>query len=583
VQELKVLEIEPLKDIDLHVMMIEKEFNEPFLSTALSASSTTRLLARPSAAFSKFLEELVKRSKPTFATEELGDRSQKDFYDVNPLATVFKKHGVPFFAVDIDDNARSYLLTNITRKIELRTKILDELSAISKQKGVHDKPLAEKEEYLVTYGQCLQAEIEDELKEIDFSTRENWMAMGILDNAKKFNGKKSTSMLCYHVCSPDHVEGLTKLLQSLKVRVDVMTMSKKALPIHGDASIPTNDKVESVLQSFKIQVKPVIKKASEYVPFLLFFLDADNEKVNPFDICMGYDAGYDSVVPYNDIPPEDAKVIIQEALLSRGPAGAKRTCFLVGGKDADKAERILEVALQAMFPPFEAPVIIDPSGAYTTAAAMVAKTENALASHSLGDIRNKSCAIFGTGPVGKIAAVLLSRLGCEVTIVSPNPGRADGDAYIKGIASKLYEKYSINVEGTFAPTREKRLEVAGTNDIVFTAAQAGTQLVDAQMMNELEPVKVFADINAIPPLGIDGLKPEDDMRELVNGMYGIGPIAIGKLKHKIEIEILKQAKEGGKGVFDYNFAMDLARKLLSKKTSVPDFTVTMTYPETRVP
>jgi methylene-tetrahydromethanopterin dehydrogenase len=236
-----------------------------------------------------------------------------------------------------------------------------------------------------------------------------------------------------------------------------------------------------------------------------------------------------------------------------------------------------------MFPPFEAPIIIDPSGAYTTAAAMVAKTENALAVHSLGDIRNKRCAIFGTGPVGKVAAVLLSRLGCEVTIISPNPGRADGDAYIKGIASKLYEKYSINVEGFFAPTREKRMEVAAGNDLIFTAAQASTQLIDQQMLNELEPVKVFADINAIPPLGVDGMKPEDEMREIVSGMYGIGPIAIGKIKHKVEIELLRQAKEGGKGVFDYNVALDIARKQLSKKSGVPDFTVTMTYPETRVP
>lgn len=310
------------------------------------------------------------------------------------------------------------------------------------------------------------------MKEINFSTRENWIAMGILDNAKKFNGKKNAPLLCYHISSPEQVEGLKKLLESLKVRVDVLTMSKKAVPVQPDASIPSSGKVESVLQAFKIQVKPVIKKASDYIPFLLFFLDADSKKVNPFDICMGYDAGYDSVIPYNDIPPEDAKVVIQEALLSRGPAGAKRTCFLIGGKDSDKAKKILEVAMQAMFPPFEAPVIIDPSGAYTTAAAMVAKTESSLAANNLGDIRNKRCAIFGTGPVGKVAAVLLSRLGCEVTIISPNPGRADGDAYVKGIASKLYERYSINVEGFFAPTRDKRMEIASANDLVFTAAQA---------------------------------------------------------------------------------------------------------------
>lgn len=580
---MKVLEVEPLKDIDLRVMMIEKEFNEPFLGAAIGPSTPARLLARSSVAFSKFLEELVKRSKPAFATDELGDRSQKEFYEGNSLAALFKKQNVPFFAVDIDENAKSYLFANLNRKIELRTKILDELSALSKQKGSRDKATLEKEDYLVTYGQCLQTEIDEELKETNFSVRQNWIAMGILDNARKFNGKKNTSMLSYHLCSPEHVDGLKKLLESLKVKVDVLAVSKKAVPVQGEVSIPSSGKVESVLQSFKIQVKPVIKKASEYLPYLLFFIDCDGKKVNPFDVCMGYDAGYDSVITYNDIPPEETKVIIQEALLSRGPAGAKRTCFLVGGKDSDKAEKVLEVALQAMFPPFEAPIIIDPSGAYTTAAAMVAKTENALAAHSLGDIRNKRCAIFGTGPVGKVAAVLLSRLGCEVTIISPNPSRADGDAYIKGIASKLYEKYSINVEGFFAPTREKRMEIAGSNDLIFTAAQASTQLVDLQMLNELEPVKIFADINAIPPLGIEGLKPEDEMREIVSGMYGIGPISIGKIKHKVEIELLRQAKEGGKGVFDYNVALDIARKQLSKKSAVPDFTVTLTYPETRVP
>lgn len=126
------------------------------------------------------------------------------------------------------------------------------------------------------------------------------------------------------------------------------------------------------------------------------------------------------------------------------------------------------------------------------------------------------------------------------------------------------------------------MEIAGNKDLIFTGAQAGTQLIDMQMMNELEPVKVFADINAIPPLGIEGLKPEDEMREIVGGMYGVGPITIGKLKHKIEVEILKGAKESGKGVFDYNFALDTARRLLQKKSTIPDFTVTLTYPESKI-
>jgi methylene-tetrahydromethanopterin dehydrogenase len=578
---LKVLEIEPLKDVDLRVMVIEKEFNEPFMSLASITGSQATLLARPSLAFSKFIDELVKRSKPTFATDELGARSPKEFYESNPLAPIFKKHNVPFFPADMDENAKSYLSTNISRKAEIMEKVLDELSVISKQKGSRNDDLLQKEDYLVAYGQCLQSEIEEELKEVNFSTRQNWIVMGILESARRFNDKKNTSVLCYHVSSPEHVEGIKKLLESLSVKVDVLTVSKKVIPVQTEAQTATNGKSENSLQPIKIQVKPVIKKANTYLPYLLFFLECDGKKVNPFDVCMGYDAGFDGVIPYNDMQPEDAKAIVQEALLSRGPAGAKRTCFLIGGKDTENAEKVLETALQAMIPQLEAPVIIDPSGAYTTAAAMVAKAENALATHSLGDIRKKSCVIFGTGPVGKVAAVLLSRLGCEVTVVSPNPARADGDTYVKGIASRLYEKYLVNVEGFFAPTREKRLEVTRNKDLVFTAAQPGVQLFDANMLNELEPMKIFIDINAIPPLGIAGLAPDDEMRELASGIYGIGPIAVGKLKHKVEIEVLRHAKESGKGVFDYNYALDTARKSMQKKSLVPDFTVTLTYPESR--
>ncbi len=53
--------------------------------------------------------------------------------------------------------------------------------------------------------------------------------------------------------------------------------------------------------------------------------------------------------------------------------------------------------------------------------------------------------------------------------------------------------------------------------------------------------KIVADINAIKPLGVEGLAPNDDSIELKPGVYGIGALAIGKLKIKTETEMIKRA------------------------------------------
>ena len=101
------------------------------------------------------------------------------------------------------------------------------------------------------------------------------------------------------------------------------------------------------------------------------------------------------------------------------------------------------------------------------------------------------------------------------------------------------------------------------------------------MLEELKLMKVMVDINAVPPLGIEGMKLEDDMREIAPGIFGIGPLTVGKLKHKLEMEILREAIKNGKGIYDYNSALQLARNLLQKKIAKTDLAFTLTYPPRR--
>jgi methylene-tetrahydromethanopterin dehydrogenase len=494
-------------------------------------------------------------------------RSQKDFFEDNILADIFKKSNVPFFPVDVDENAKTYLKTAIDKKTEQRNKVLKALDNVSKQK---DQDSTERD-YLVAYGQNLQLEIEEQEREVNFSIRESWIVMGIIDYAKEVTGKDEIT--CLHICSPEHAEGIKKLLETLNVKVETAKLSKKV--ISASAEMPSSHELEDWLQSMQIQVKPVIGKAAADAPYLLFYLDTD-VKASPFDICMAYDVGYDAVIPYENVTPEDANSIVQDALLSRGPKGVKHTAFLIGGKNAERAEDVFKAAKDAMFPPFKTSIVVDPAGAYTTAAAMVAKAESALLMSKLGELKDKTCAILGTGAVGQIAAVLLAKMGCNVMVVSLNPKRLNGKEHAENIARLLAKDHGVQVQGIFAPTPASKIEVLKKADVVMCAGIKGIRLVDKEMLNEVKHIKVLLDINAVPPFGVEGIELKDDMREMMPGIFTIGALTVGNLKHKVEKEILKEARSNGKEVYNYNIALPMARKLLQKKL-FPKMKLTLSY------
>jgi len=569
---METLELKPLAKKKLNVLIVEKEYNEPFQLTEPTHNPLSALF-KPSIGFYKFLETVVAKVNVDYATEELGIRSQKEFYETNVSAEVFQKAKIPFFPVDIDENAKNYLATAIDRKVELRNGALKTLDALSKQ-GAKDESM--EKEYLIAYGQGLQAEIEEQEGEVNFSVRESWMAMGIMTHASEIEGKEEIT--CLHISSPNHVAGIKQLLEPLNVKVEVAKLSKKV--ISATAEVPSAPEVENWLQSIQVQVKPVIGKSGENPPSLLFYLDTD-PKASPFDICMAYDAGYNAVIPYENVTAEDSKTVALDALLSRGPKGAKNTVFMIGGKNAEKAEEVLEAIKNAMFPPFKGNIIIDPAGAYTTAAAMVAKTENALLSNKLGELKDKTCAIMGTGAVGQIAAVLLAKMGCNVMIASLNPKRVDGKEHAEGIAKLLAKDHGVQVQGIFAPTAASKIEIIKKADIIMCAGVRGVRIIEKEMLNEVKHMKVLLDINAVPPLGIEGIELKDDMREMMPGIFTIGALAVGELKHKLEKEILREARTPGKDVYNYNVALPMARKLLEKDLLSAKMILTLSYPASK--
>ena len=147
--------------------------------------------------------------------------------------------------------------------------------------------------------------------------------------------------------------------------------------------------------------------------------------VSPFDANMAADAGWHTLVPYTSLAVEDVPALVQDAMFSRSPSGLQRTGVFIGGRDVGIALEMLAQARKTMFAPFQMSVFADPSGAFTTAAGMIAAVETSLRRDHDGGWRGAHTLILGgTGPVGLIAAILASQLGSSVTIMSRSPERA---------------------------------------------------------------------------------------------------------------------------------------------------------------
>jgi hypothetical protein len=291
---------------------------------------------------------------------------------------------------------------------------------------------------------------------------------------------------------------------------------------------------------------------------VIIFLDTDKH-ASPFDILVAIDLYPESqIITYSNVEIIDAKRLIQDAIFPRGPEGVKHTKVFIGGQNVEKALGILEVIKKSMFPPFELSVIIDPRGAYTTASSAVAKTMKLFQEKGFGDFKGKTATILaGTGPVGVVAAKLYASEWGNVILTSRKLSRA-----IEA-AEKINEELGTRqVLGVQASNPEETGNAIKDSDVVLACGAAGFQLLPLDILEKYgKKCKVLGDINAVPPLGIEGLKATHKGKEFFPGKFGIGALAIGPLKIQIEGEMFKKAVESPSGIVDYKTAYEIAKKL----------------------
>jgi methylene-tetrahydromethanopterin dehydrogenase len=101
------------------------------------------------------------------------------------------------------------------------------------------------------------------------------------------------------------------------------------------------------------------------------------------------------------------------------------------------------------------------------------------------------------------------------------------------------------------------------SDIALCAAKAGIQVLDAAAVAGAKTLKIAADVNAVPPLGVEGVSLHASGEALgPNGAVGIGALAIGNVKYRTESGLFKQMTEAPKALkLDFRQAFELARTL----------------------
>lgn len=292
-------------------------------------------------------------------------------------------------------------------------------------------------------------------------------------------------------------------------------------------------------------------------PYLLHMITPE-KNISPFDANMAFDAGWDSIIPYTNVTMEEIQALVQDTIFSRSPSTvSKRTAIFIGGRDTHIAMDMLEETKKHMVPPFEVPVFADPSGAFTTAAGMVAKTEKALKDKFNLDFENLKIAILGgTGPVGVASAVISSKAGNDVILIGRNLEKTEKAVEMCNV------KYGSN--SVVVGLDENKSTILSDVDVVFNTGAAGIQLMDDKLVKASSKIKICADVNAVPPSGIAGVDANDDvvkMENASNDCYGIGALAIGNIKYKSQHDCLKLMHTSDKPVFlHFEHAFEFAQK-----------------------
>ena len=274
---------------------------------------------------------------------------------------------------------------------------------------------------------------------------------------------------------------------------------------------------------------------------ILLQLDTDFH-ASSFDAVVATDAGVDMLLQYSGVTPDNVEGLIHGAMFTRGPDDLKNSAVFIGGSNVSEGEALYDRVRKCFFGPMRVSVMLDSNGSNTTAAAAVIRAAKHI------DLSSSTALVLaGTGPVGQRVARLLLREGATVRLASRKLERAEATSSIIADRCECGERI----------TAVDDLSAIDGCDAVFACGAAGVQLLDADTLAK-SSVRLAIDLNAVPPLGIEGVDMMDSAKES-GGKIHYGAIGVGGTKMKIHRKAVSRLFESNDQELDAETIFEIAK------------------------
>ena len=282
---------------------------------------------------------------------------------------------------------------------------------------------------------------------------------------------------------------------------------------------------------------------------LLLHLDSARHP-SAFDRIVALDGGADEVLSYGAVTEDAVRDLVHGAIFTRGLKDLHNTAIFIGGTDMAAGERLLAAVRKAFFGPMRVSVMLDSNGSNTTAVAACTKLERAA-----GAIAGRRAVVTAsTGPVGMRAAGLLAQAGAYVVVTSRRPQGAEA------VVEAIHQRFGATVRPMTMADSSGAASVLEGAELVLNAGGAGVCLVPQEAWVGRAGLRAIADVNAVPPLGVEGIEVTDNGVDR-NGVLVFGALGVGQLKMKIHKACIARLFERNDLVLDAESIAEVAKSL----------------------
>ena len=286
-------------------------------------------------------------------------------------------------------------------------------------------------------------------------------------------------------------------------------------------------------------------------PNILIQLDTDPQP-SVFDSIVAVDSGVDHLFRHGGVTLDAVQSLVYGAIFTRGVGDLKSTAIFVGGSDVAAGEAVLAKVQKTFFGPMRVSVMMDSNGANTTAAAAVLA-----ALRHINAANAEALVLGGTGPVGQRAARLLTRAGMSVRLGSRSAERAE--QVCRQIQDCTAEARIVPHQTSSVDELKQALQGV---TVVIAAGAPGVVLLPAEIRKSSPSLEVAIDLNAVPPLGIEGVEPQDKAKDR-DGVFCYGALGVGGTKMKIHKAAIAKLFQANDQVLDADEIFEIGKSLAS--------------------